>query len=62
MLALLLCGSLLAVCPLGMPFGVPATPSSCPRGGFPFVADFTFMDGTTATAKSNVPCPPRRHK
>jgi hypothetical protein len=33
-------------------------PPSCPRGGFPFVANFTFVDGSTTTAQSTVPCPP----
>lgn len=38
-------------------------PSKCPKGGFPFVADFTFLDGTRTTAKAFVPCPSRRrHK
>jgi hypothetical protein len=32
-------------------------PHSCPRGGFPFAGSFTFMDGTTATARTSVPCP-----
>jgi hypothetical protein len=32
-------------------------PSSCPRGGFPFKADFSFQDHTTATARTTVPCP-----
>lgn len=36
-------------------------PNVCPRGGFPFVAVFAFQDGTTATAKSAAPCPPRSH-
>jgi hypothetical protein len=35
-------------------------PERCPRGGFPFAADFSFADGTTVTATSTVPCPPRR--
>jgi hypothetical protein len=43
------------------PQGV-SVPEKCPRGGFPFFADFTFLDGSTVPAKSNVPCPPRRHK
>jgi hypothetical protein len=34
-------------------------PHSCPRGGFPFAGSFTFMDGTTATAQTSVPCPRR---
>ena len=32
-------------------------PHSCPPGGFPFAGTFTFMDGTTATARTSVPCP-----
>jgi hypothetical protein len=31
-------------------------PESCPHGGFPFAASFTFQDGTTATATTTVPC------
>jgi hypothetical protein len=34
-------------------------PSSCPRGGFPFTAEFSFQDQTTATARTTVPCPGR---
>jgi hypothetical protein len=38
-------------------------PSKCPRGGFRFVGDFGFLDGTSTIAQSAVPCPPRRrHK
>ncbi len=32
-------------------------PSSCPRKGFLFAAQLTFLDGTQTTAKSRVPCP-----
>jgi hypothetical protein len=32
-------------------------PHFCPPGGFPFAGTFTFMDGTTATAQTSVPCP-----
>ncbi len=32
-------------------------PHVCPRGGFPFAGTFTFMDGTSATAQTSVPCP-----
>lgn len=32
-------------------------PKRCPRLGFPFRADITFMDGTHRTATSAVPCP-----
>jgi hypothetical protein len=41
------------------PRGV-AVPERCPRGGFPFAAEFTFQDGSHATASTTVPCPPRR--
>lgn len=37
-------------------------PERCPRGGFPFAADFTFLDGSHAEARTAVPCPRRRHK
>lgn len=33
-------------------------PGRCPRGGFRFAAAAAFVDGTTATARSRVPCPP----
>jgi hypothetical protein len=33
-------------------------PSKCPRGGFPFSAQFTFLDGSQVVATHNVPCPP----
>ncbi|HYM53826.1 MAG TPA: hypothetical protein VES97_00575 [Solirubrobacteraceae bacterium] len=36
-----------------------ALPGNCPRGGFPFLAAFAFLDGTRATARSAVPCPRR---
>lgn len=44
------------------PQGV-SVPLNCPHGGFPFTANFTFLDGTSAVASSTVPCPPptRRH-
>ena len=32
-------------------------PESCPRGGFPFAATFTFLGGERAHAKTTVPCP-----
>jgi hypothetical protein len=35
-------------------------PHFCPRGGFPFAGSFTFMDGTTTSTQTSVPCP--RHK
>jgi hypothetical protein len=38
-------------------------PERCPRGGFPFAALFTFLDGSQVPATHNVPCPPPvRHK
>jgi hypothetical protein len=41
------------------PVGV-SLPLHCPRGGFAFSASFSFMDGTSTTARSTVPCPPPR--
>jgi hypothetical protein len=38
------------------PRGV-AIPERCPRGGFPFAADFSFQDGSSTTATTTVPCP-----
>lgn len=32
-------------------------PKSCPRGGWPVASSFTFLDGSTVTAKRVVPCP-----
>jgi len=32
-------------------------PDRCPRGGFPFAAELSFVDGNTATARTVVPCP-----
>jgi hypothetical protein len=44
------------------PQGV-SLPTRCPRGGFPFAAEFTFLDGSQVQATHNVPCPPPvRHK
>ena len=42
------------------PRGV-SVPLRCPRGGFPFSASFTFLDGSSAVAESVVPCPRRGH-
>lgn len=43
------------------PRGV-AVPERCPHGGFPFAANFTFLDGSHTSAQTTVPCPPaRRH-
>jgi len=41
------------------PRGV-AVPVRCPRGGFPFAAQFTFQDATQTSAETTVPCPPPR--
>jgi hypothetical protein len=43
------------------PRGV-SVPERCPRGGFPFAAEFTFQDGSHTSASTTVPCPPRRHR
>jgi hypothetical protein len=32
-------------------------PERCPRGGFPFAAQFTFEDGSQTSATTTVPCP-----
>jgi hypothetical protein len=32
-------------------------PDSCPPGGFPFAAALSFADGSTASARTAVPCP-----
>ncbi len=39
------------------PTGV-SLPSKCPRGGFVFIADMRFMDGTALRVPDAVPCPP----
>jgi hypothetical protein len=39
-----------------------SVPERCPRGGFPFAAEFTFQDGSRTTAATTVPCPPRRRR
>jgi hypothetical protein len=43
------------------PRGV-AVPERCPRGGFPFAAEFTFQDQSRASAATTVPCPPARRR
>ena len=44
------------------PVGV-SVPERCPRGGFPSSASFGFEDGSSTTASTTVPCPPRlRHR
>jgi hypothetical protein len=37
-------------------------PPTCPPGGFPFAAQFTFADGSQASAATTVPCPGRRRR
>jgi hypothetical protein len=32
-------------------------PETCPKGGFPFAAQFTFQDGSHTTATTTIPCP-----
>jgi hypothetical protein len=32
-------------------------PRVCPAGGFPFAATFSYVDGTTGSARTRVPCP-----
>lgn len=34
-------------------------PPTCPKGGFPFAAQFSFVDGSHASARSVEPCPAR---
>lgn len=34
-----------------------SVPTRCPRGGFPFAANFAFLDGTNASAHASVACP-----
>jgi hypothetical protein len=36
-------------------------PTKCPHGGFPFSAQFTFLDGSQVVATHNVLCPPPVH-
>ncbi|HXC24160.1 MAG TPA: hypothetical protein VNU28_06215 [Solirubrobacteraceae bacterium] len=33
------------------------TPPTCPPGGFPFAADFTYADGTGSETLARIPCP-----
>lgn len=37
-------------------------PNTCPHGGFPFAAEFTFLDGSRAHAHTAVACPHRIHR
>jgi hypothetical protein len=48
-------GSTLAYAPKGI-----LLPKTCPRGGFPFAATFSFIDGSHPEARAVLPCPRRR--
>jgi hypothetical protein len=37
-------------------------PRSCPRGGFPFAVQLSFIDGSSAGANASVPCPRKPHR
>ncbi len=50
-------GRLVAFRPRGV-----SVPERCPRGGFPFAAQFTFQDSSSSSASTTVPCPPRRRQ
>jgi hypothetical protein len=43
------------------PTGI-SLPTKCPRGGFLFVTNMRFLDGTALTVPYDVPCPPSRHR
>jgi hypothetical protein len=38
------------------------TPKTCPRGGWPGGTEISFEDGSTVTAKTTIPCPPKTKK
>jgi hypothetical protein len=50
-------GSTLAYTPKGI-----LLPTTCPRGGFPFAATFSFLDGSHPEARTTVPCPAERRR
>jgi hypothetical protein len=55
-------GNTLAYTPKGI-----LLPITCPHGGFPFAATFSFLDGSHSVARAIVPCPdlrgrPRRRR
>jgi hypothetical protein len=37
-------------------------PDKCPRGGFPFAAQLSFVDGSATAARTTVPCPDATHR
>jgi hypothetical protein len=43
------------------PRGV-SVPERCPRGGFPFAAQFSFQDGSRTSAQTTVACPRARRR
>jgi hypothetical protein len=38
------------------------TPKTCPSGGWPGGTEISFEDGSTVTAKTTIPCPPKTKK
>jgi hypothetical protein len=50
-------GSTLAYTPKGI-----LLPITCPHGGFPFAATFSFLDHSHPQAHTTVPCPELRHR
>jgi hypothetical protein len=48
-------GATLAYTPKGI-----LLPNTCPHGGFPFAATFSFLDGSHPEARAVLPCPRRR--
>ena len=50
-------GRLVAFHPKGV-----SVPERCPRGGFPFAAEFAFQDGSSTSATTTVRCPRRRRR
>jgi hypothetical protein len=37
-------------------------PRNCPRGGFPFAAEFKFLDASHRSARTAIPCPGKRRR
>jgi hypothetical protein len=50
-------GTTLAYTPRGI-----LLPRACPRGGFPFAATFSFLDGSHPQARATLPCPRVRRR
>lgn len=36
-------------------------PANCPAGGFPLVGEFAYDDGSSASVRATIPCPPSGH-